>query len=212
MKIIAIINNPFQECTYIVYDEKSGEAAIIDCGALFEKEEIAIANFIEENKLTVKHLLNTHAHLDHTFGNHWAANKYGVKPMAHEADNPLMAKLPEHIRQFGLPIEVIVEPFGGFLKEGDTIAVGDGKLEVLHTPGHTAGGICFYCKEDNFIIVGDTLFYGSIGRTDLEGGSMTEIIRSIQTKLISLPDSTRVYCGHGPTTTIGDEKANNPYV
>lgn len=212
MKIKAFINNPFQECTYIIYNEISNEAAIVDCGALFEKEENVIAQFIEENTLSVKYLLNTHAHLDHTFGNHWAATKYAIKPMAHENDNALMAKLPEHIRQFGLPVEVTVESFGAFLKEGDIITLGDEKLKVIHTPGHTAGGICFYCEADNFILVGDTLFYGSIGRTDLEGGSHSELIKAIQTKLTTLPDSTKVYCGHGPSTTIGDEKLNNPYI
>lgn len=212
MKIKQIQNNPFQENTYVVWDEVSKEAAIIDCGALFPQEEERIEKFITENNLKVKYLLNTHTHLDHCFGNAWAAERYGVKLMAHADDEALLSQIGMQAKMFGLPIEVKTVKLGGYLNDGDVLMLGENRIEVIHTPGHSRGGICFYIPSEGWLVSGDSLFAGSIGRTDLEGGSYATLIKSIQEKLITLPEETVVYPGHGPYTTIGDEKTNNPFL
>ena len=212
MKIKQIQNNPFQENTYIVWDETTMEAAIVDCGALFPQEEEIIEAFINDNNLKVKYILNTHLHLDHCFGNAWAAEHYGVLPMAHEDDETLLARMGEQARMFGLPFEVKTEKLGGYLKDGDVLMLGNNEIKVIHTPGHSCGGLCFYIPTAGLLISGDSLFEGSIGRTDLEGGSYATLIKSIQEKLMTLPEETVVYSGHGPYTTIGEEKRSNPFL
>lgn len=212
MKIKQIQNNPFQENTYVVWDEATMEAAIVDCGALFPQEEERIEAFVNDNNLKVKHILNTHLHLDHCFGNAWAAERYGILPMAHEEDETLLARMGEQARMFGLPFEVKTEKLGGYLKDDDVLMLGENKIEVIHTPGHSRGGLCFYIPSAGWLISGDSLFEGSIGRTDLEGGSYTTLIKSITERLMTLPEETVVYPGHGPYTTIGDEKRMNPFL
>ena len=212
MKIKQIPNNPFQENTYVVWDEASMEAAIVDCGALFPQEEERIEAFVSDNNLKVKYILNTHLHLDHCFGNAWAAGRYDVLPMAHEEDETLLARMGEQARMFGLPFEVRTEKLGGYLKDGDVLTLGENRIEVIHTPGHSRGGLCFYIPSAGWLISGDSLFEGSIGRTDLEGGSYTTLIKSITERLMTLAEETVVYPGHGPYTTIGDEKKSNPFL
>ena len=212
MKIKQIQNNPFQENTYIIYDSASRKAAIIDCGALFPQEEEAIQEFVADNGLTIKYLLNTHLHLDHCFGNAWAAERYGVLPMAHTDDETLLARMGEQARMFGLPFEVKTEKLGKYLNDGDILMLGENRIEVIHTPGHSRGGLCFYIPSAQWLISGDSLFEGSIGRTDLEGGSYATLIKSITERLMTLPEETVVYPGHGPYTTIGDEKKTNPFL
>lgn len=210
--IKSFVNNPFQENTYVVWDVASREAAIVDCGALFDGEKAKVADYVADNGLKVVRLLNTHLHLDHCFGNHWAAETYGVKPEAHAEDAPFVARFGEQLAAFGMPMDVEAEPIGGYVADGDVVRVGGVELQVLHTPGHTPGGVCFYCKAEGFVLTGDTLFNGSVGRADLEGGSFTALIRSIKSRLMGLPDETRVYCGHGPYTTIGEERRSNPFL
>ena len=212
MKIKQIQNNPFQENTYIVWDEASMEAAIVDCGALFPQEEERIEAFVSDNNLKVKYILNTHLHLDHCFGNAWAAGRYDVLPMAHEEDETLLTRMGEQARMFGLPFEVRTEKLGGYLKDGDVLTLGENRIEVIHTPGHSRGGLCFYIPSAGWLISGDSLFEGSIGRTDLEGGEYATLIKSITERLMTLPEDTVVYPGHGPYTTIGDEKRSNPFL
>ena len=213
MKIKYFANNPFQENTYIVWDEHSHDGAMVDCGVLFNAEQEAVAQYIADNGIRITHLLNTHLHLDHCFGNHWAAECYCIKPEAHEADAPYIANFNAQLRSFGLDPDIApAEPIGAFLRDGDVVAVGNLAFEVIHTPGHTPGGVCYYCKTEKIVLTGDTLFAGSVGRADLEGGSYSDLIRSIKNKLMSLPDDVRVYCGHGPYTTIGDERRNNPFL
>ena len=212
MKIKQIQNNPFQENTYVVWDEATMEAAIIDCGALFPQEEERIDAFVSDNNLKVKYILNTHLHLDHCFGNAWAAERYGILPMAHKDDETLLARMGEQARMFGLPFEVRTEKLGGYLKDGDVLMLGKHEIKVIHTPGHSRGGLCFYISSAGWLISGDSLFEGSIGRTDLEGGSYATLIKSITECLMTLPNETVVYPGHGPYTTIGDEKNNNPFL
>lgn len=212
MKIKQIQNNPFQENTYIVWDEATLEAAIIDCGALFPQEEERIEEFINDNELKVKYILNTHLHLDHCFGNAWAAERYEVLPMAHEDDETLLARMGEQARMFGLPFEVKTEKLGRYLKDGDVLMLGNNEIKVIHTPGHSRGGLCFYIPSTGWLISGDSLFEGSIGRTDLEGGSYATLIKSITEHLMILPEETVVYPGHGAYTTIGEEKKCNPFL
>jgi glyoxylase-like metal-dependent hydrolase (beta-lactamase superfamily II) len=212
MKIKQIQNNPFQENTYVVWDETSKETAIVDCGAFFPQEEEKIESFIAENNLKIKYLLNTHAHLDHCFGNAWAAERYSVKPMAHADDEALLAQIGMQAKMFGLPVEVKTVKLGGYLSDGDVLMLGENRIEVIHTPGHSRGGVCFYIPSVGWLMSGDSLFAGSIGRTDLEGGSYATLIKSIQERLMTLPEETIVYPGHGPYTTIGDEKKTNPFL
>lgn len=212
MKIKQIQNNPFQENTYVVWDEATMEAAIVDCGALFPQEEERIEAFVNDNNLKVKYILNTHLHLDHCFGNAWAAERYGILPMAHEDDETLLARMGEQARMFGLPFEVKTEKLGGYLKDDDVLMLGENEIKVIHTPGHSRGGLCFYIPSAGWLISGDSLFEGSIGRTDLEGGSYATLIKSITERLMTLPEETVVYPGHGPYTTIGDEKRMNPFL
>ena len=212
MKIKQIQNNPFQENTYVVWDETSKETAIVDCGALFPQEEERIERFVAENDLNIKYLLNTHAHLDHCFGNAWATERYGVKPMAHADDEALLAQIGMQAKMFGLPIEVKTVKLGEYLNDRDVLMLGENRIEVIHTPGHSRGGVCFYIPSAGWLVSSDSLFAGSIGRTDLEGGSYATLIKSIQERLITLPEKTVVYPGHGPYTTIGDEKVNNPFL
>lgn len=212
MKIKQIQNNPFQENTYVVWDEASMEAAIVDCGALFPQEEAKIEAFVSDNNLKVKYILNTHLHLDHCFGNAWAAERYGILPMAHKDDETLLARMGEQARMFGLPFEVKTEKLGRYLKDDDVLMLGENEIKVIHTPGHSRGGLCFYIPSAGWLISGDSLFEGSIGRTDLEGGSYATLIKSITERLMTLPEETVVYPGHGPYTSIGDEKRMNPFL
>lgn len=212
MKIKQIPNNPFQENTYVVWDEATMEAAIVDCGALFPQEEERIDVFVNDNQLKIKYILNTHLHLDHCFGNAWAAERYGVLPMAHEDDETLLARMGEQARMFGLPFEVRTEKLGGYLGDGDVLKLGDNEIRVIHTPGHSRGGLCFYMPAAGWLVSGDSLFEGSIGRTDLEGGSYATLIKSITERLLILPEETVVYPGHGAYTTIGEEKKSNPFL
>lgn len=212
MKIKQIPNNPFQENTYVVWDETTMEAAIVDCGALFPQEEERIDAFVNDNQLKIKYILNTHLHLDHCFGNAWAAERYGVLPMAHRDDETLLARMGEQARMFGLPFEVRTEKLGGYLEDGDVLKLGDNEIRVIHTPGHSRGGLCFYIPAAGWLVSGDSLFEGSIGRTDLEGGSYATLIKSITERLLILPDETVVYPGHGAYTTIGEEKKSNPFL
>lgn len=216
MEVKQFVNNPFQENTYVAWDETSHEAVIIDCGALNEKEKIDIECFVENHQLKVRHVVNTHLHLDHCFGVAWACQLYNVKLEASAEDSSLLHTMRQQAELFGIPGSYIDSSVDTMriqaLAEGDVISLGNTSIKVIATPGHTRGGLCFYAPEDAIIFTGDTLFNGSVGRTDLDGGSYSELINSIRTKLVILPDNVRVYCGHGPYTTISDEKKYNPYL
>lgn len=203
--------NPFQENTYVLSDD-TREAVIIDCGCLSPNEDERLMLFLETERLTVKRVLNTHLHLDHSFGNYSAAHTLGILPEAHQADEFLIGQMVSQSQAFGIQGAVREQPLGGYLHEGDVISFGRTQLEVLHVPGHSPGSICFYCRAENAIFVGDVLFAGSIGRTDLPKGNYEELITGIQKKILTLPDDTVVYSGHGPATTIGNERVNNPYL
>lgn len=214
IKIKKFIVNPIEENTYIVSDE-TGEAVIIDCGCFDEFEWEEINSYLQKNELTPVHLLNTHAHFDHILGNRFAFKEYGLKTEMHEADIPLYQNLNLQINMFfgqAFANEDLLTPLGTTLKNGDTIKFGNCELAVLHTPGHSPGGICFYSEKEKQLFSGDTLFKCSVGRTDLQGGNFEQLSVSIKSKLSKLDSETTVYPGHGPSTTIGFEKLNNPYI
>lgn len=198
--------------SYVVYDPVEKQAAIIDPGIVDPRETEAIDNFLKKNQLKLVAVINTHLHIDHAVGNGILKSKYNVDVMAHADDSFLGDNLVEQARQFGLPFKQENAGVNRYLKDGDVIEIGAGKLEVIHVPGHSPGGIALYDKEDNFLISGDTLFEGSIGRTDLPGGNMAKLLESVKKRLYSLPDNTVVYPGHGNPTTIGKEKIHNAFV
>ncbi len=211
LEIKTFVFNPFMENTYIVYDHTK-EAAIIDCGAIYDEETESLRRFITDNGLSVKHILNTHLHLDHQFGNAFATREFGVLPKAHHADESMIDNLEQQAMLFGIPQKVKPQILGGHIQDNETIIFGDSSLEAVLVPGHSAGSLCFYSATDEVVFVGDVLFAGSIGRTDLPGGNYEQLIKGIKERLLVLPDNTTVYSGHGPTTTIGIEKTNNPFL
>ena len=198
--------------TYVVVDPETRDCAIIDPGMINEEERNAVVRFVEKNNLKVTHLINTHLHIDHAIGNAFVKKQFGVETEAHPDDAFLGNRISEQAREFGLP--EVVEPVGidKPLKDGEIIHIGDGELEVINVPGHSPGGIALYDRKDGFLIAGDILFQGSVGRADLPGGDMNALVSGIQSKLLTLPENTTVFPGHGPATTIGDEKAYNPYL
>lgn len=198
--------------TYTVYDPKEGKCVIVDPGMINTEEENAIINFIERNNLTVTNIINTHLHVDHAVGVSFAKKRFGVPVLGHKDDEFLGKRLQMQADAFGIMEKIEDVSIDTYLKEGDIIKVGSGKLEVLHVPGHSPGSIALYDKEDDFVITGDALFQGSVGRTDLPGGNGTQLIKAIRENLLPLPDSTVVYPGHGPVTTIGRERAANPFL
>lgn len=209
MQIKAFTFNPFQENTYILYDETK-ECVIIDPGCNSVAEQNQLKQFIEKEKLKPVRLLNTHCHLDHIFGNHWVAETYGLPLEANEKEIPMLSYSEQASAMYGVPMQTS-PAIEIFLTEKDIITFGTQKLSILFTPGHSPGSICFYHKESNCLIAGDVLFRESIGRTDLPMGNHEDLLRSIKTKLFLLPKETKVYSGHGISTTIGYEMQHNPF-
>jgi hydroxyacylglutathione hydrolase len=202
--------NPFSENTYLLYGDNK-DCIIFDPGCSNQLEEQTILTFIEEKQLRPVRLILTHAHIDHVLGVRFAANKFNLKLEMHRSDLAVYESAGNIAKMYGIPFQQGPQP-EVFLDENCTIDIDGISLEIFHTPGHSPGSICFYCKKNNFVIGGDVLFNGSIGRTDLPGGDFETLSRSIKTKLYSLPDNTRVFSGHGESTLIGNEKLNNPFV
>ncbi len=202
--------NPFSENTYIVYDE-TNECVIIDPGCYDEAEETELLNFIQHKNLKPVALLLTHCHIDHVLGNAFIFKKFGFKPNIHKNEIPILNSLANSARMFGITAKESPEPIISLVEDG-TFTFGNTTLKLILAPGHSPGSICFYHQESNTLIGGDVLFQLSIGRTDLPLGDHATLIKSIQQKLFVLPDAVTVYPGHGPTTTIGFEKENNPYL
>lgn len=203
--------NDFQENTFIVYDE-TGECVIFDPGCFRKYEEEELVQTIKELGLKPVRLINTHCHLDHVFGNKFVADHFGLGLEIHRGELPVLEAVPQVCLMYGLPPATPSPTPSRFIEEGEVIEFGDTKLEVLFTPGHSPASISFYCRESGFIIAGDVLFYGSIGRTDLPGGDFNTLISSIKEKILVLPDDTVVYPGHGPKTTVAFERENNPFL
>ena len=212
MKYISFTFNPIQENTYLLWDETSLEAAILDCGAWNRQEEQLLEGSIKAHGLKLKYALQTHAHFDHTFGLPFIHRTYKLKPIFHVDEAETYRDMPDMAAQFGLNIGGGMPPIERLLNDGESVKLGETVVRLIHTPGHTPGSASFYIPDAQLLLCGDTLFQGSIGRTDLPGGNFEAETNSIKNKLFTLPEETTVLCGHGPTTTIGYEKQNNYYL
>lgn len=193
-----------------MYNE-TGETLIIDPGNSTASENDQLSLFIHEKKLTPARLLLTHAHIDHVMGNRFIFDTYGLLPEVHLNDLPFIERMTQTASMYGVRCEQSPSP-EKYLTDGDTILLGKYELNCIFTPGHSPGSISFFNKENKLLIGGDVLFNGSIGRTDLPMGNHSTLIDSIKEKLFVLDDDVRVYSGHGPVTTIGHEKNNNPFL
>lgn len=211
LRIKAFTFNPIQENTYVVSDA-TGEAVVIDAGCFYEQEKQALKNYIETEGLTLKLVLNTHLHFDHQFGNRFLFETYGLTPHAHRDDEFLLEQVVKGGTIYGFPVVEDALPIGHYLNEGDIIRFGTTELTCIHVPGHCPGHLVFHDAANKVLFAGDVLFRGSIGRTDLEKGNHRQLILGILEKLMVLPEETVVYPGHGPSTTIGAESQNNPYL
>ena len=211
MNVKSFTFNPFQENTYIVYDQ-SKDCLIIDPGCYTDAERKELKKFIEEKELKPVKLINTHCHIDHILGNKFASEQWDLELCMHKEDLPLLENAAEISKMYGLD-DYEGSPYPKrFLAQGDTLTFGESSFEILFTPGHAPGHICLYSKENNLLIAGDVIFQRSIGRTDLPGGDHSTLIDSIITQLFPLPNETQVFCGHGPSTNLGYEKEHNPFL
>ena len=210
--ILSFTFNPVSENTFLVFDNETRETIIFDPGCLSPAEEQELVTAIEDRQLRPVKLINTHCHFDHVFGNAFIKKKYDLELGIHELEAPLLESAPVVVNMYGMPPMTPSPPADYFIHEGDTIILGDASFDVLFCPGHSPGSICFYNKAEGYLIAGDVLFNGSIGRTDLPGGDHQTLIGSILTKLMPLPDETKVYPGHGGPTTIGKERTSNPFL
>lgn len=209
-QVYCLTFNPFQENTYVVADA-SGECVIIDPGCFGREEQAELSRFISENSLTPVKLLNTHCHIDHVLGNYFVAKTWNLKLETHREERSNLERMVNYGHLFGVEgIEQSPEP-EVWLEEGMKVNFGETVLDVLFVPGHSAGHIAFVDKKQKMVIGGDVLFQGSIGRTDLPGGDFHTLIKSIKTKLFPLGDDYVIYPGHGPETTIGEERKFNPF-
>ncbi len=202
--------NAFEVNTFVLHDE-SCECVVIDAGMQDQSENNEIVAYIEGNSLKPVMLLNTHTHIDHILGNAFLAEKYNLPLAAHRDAEKMMTNAGAYAMTFGIVLPK-VKKIDLFLEDSEKIEFGNSTLETLYTPGHADGSVCFYSAKDNFVTTGDVLFNQSIGRTDLPTGDYDLLQKSIWEKLFTLPDETVVYPGHGPETTIGFEKVNNPFV
>lgn len=213
LNIQRFVVNPIRENTYVVSDD-SKECVIIDCGVFYDSEKAAMKDYIDNNGLKPCHLIATHGHVDHHLGDRFVYDSWGLKPELDGSDAGFIKELPEHALRVcgieGLTDDDFVLP-GKCLTGADTIKFGSHEFTILETPGHSPGGVAFYCAPEKVLFTGDTLFRGTIGRTDVGGGSMFMIIQSLR-MLSQLPDDVTVYPGHGEKTTIGCEVATNPYL
>ena len=202
--------NPFQENTYIIYND-ANECWIVDPGMYEPHETEAMDSFIKDNNLKPQAIINTHTHIDHILGVDALKSKYRIPFYIHEKDLPVLQSATVSAAMFGFdfrnpPVQ------DGFINEQEPLKLATDELEVRFTPGHSPGSVVFYYPEGKWLIGGDVLFNGSIGRTDLPGGDHNTLIKSIETQVYTLPDDTVVHSGHGPATTVGREKQYNPFV
>lgn len=201
--------SPIQENTYLLYNELN-ECIIVDPGCYFDDEKQTLHQFVNDNHLKPKLLVNTHCHLDHVFGNKFVAETFKLKLHIHLLEQKLLEYAPVSGLTYNMPFDNYTDDLN-FIEAGQVITLGTDELEVLFTPGHSPGSVSFYCQKQAFVISGDVLFQNSIGRTDLPGGDHETLLTSIRAQLFVLPDETVVYSGHGNKTSVGEEKKNNPF-
>jgi glyoxylase-like metal-dependent hydrolase (beta-lactamase superfamily II) len=202
--------NEFQTNTYVLHDE-TRECIIIDAACNTDAQWVELDNYITNNNLTIKDMLMTHCHTDHVLGCYYVTDKYGIGYRIHPKGKFFLGFVGDFAKAYQIHIGKILEPVG-FFEDGEKITFGNSTLEVLYTPGHADGSVCFYNASQGFVISGDVLFKESIGRTDLPTGNYSTLKESIEKKLFALSESTLVYPGHGPATSIGHEKLNNPFL
>lgn len=210
MQVSSFTFNAFAENTYLLHDH-SKECVVVDPGCYEEREKQTLLKFVREQGLKVVKLLNTHGHIDHVLGNKFVADTFGVGLYNHPQDLATLRAVPAFAPVYGFEKyeETLPE---GHVEENDVIRFGESELKVLFTPGHAPGHVVYYCEQDKICLGGDVLFQRSIGRYDLPGGDLQTLLHSIRTKLFALPDEVRVFPGHGPSTTIGEEKRHNPFL
>lgn len=201
--------NPFQTNCFLAHS--AGEAVLVDASSFEPHEHAGIEQYMEQHGLRMRHLLLTHAHIDHLYGCSHFGKRYSLPWQIHPEADPMLKQAAFQAMLLGAP-PVSAPDTRPALREGDAICFGTSTWQILHTPGHAPGSVCFVDAESGFILVGDVLFMGSIGRTDLPSGSLPLLMRSIFDKLMPLPDDMVVYSGHGPATTIGQERRTNPFL
>ncbi|HEY0838627.1 MAG TPA: MBL fold metallo-hydrolase [Vulgatibacter sp.] len=198
---------PFRQNSYVIGDPETRDAILVDPG----DEPEAIEALLRKEGLTPRYILNTHAHIDHVGAVHHFQQSLGLPFYLHPGDRDWLESLPLQARMFGVPSSPVPK-VDRWIADGDVFQVGAKRVEVIHTPGHTPGGCCLFLPEDRILITGDTLFAGSVGRTDFPGGSTEQLLASIRDRLFPLGDDVVFYSGHGPASTLGDERRDNPFV
>lgn len=213
MKIKTFEFNPLGVNSYVLSDD-TNECVVIDAACFYPDEKELLINYIIDNDLVVKHIINTHLHFDHIFGVNTLSTQFDLKLECHKADEFLLDNISDQLSLFGIPStnNGFKPEIAKWLEEGDTITFGNQSLRVFHIPGHSPGSIVFFSETAESVFTGDVLFRGSIGRTDLAGGNFEQLIEGIKSKIFELPNETVVYPGHGPSTTVEYEKKNNPFV
>lgn len=212
MQIQRFVVNMIEENTYLLYDKK-GNAALIDCGAFYPEEKSSIKNFIIDKQLNLTHLLNTHAHFDHLFGVDFICESFHISLEINRAEKDIYESAPLQTRLFmQQEIPLVLPSKVSFFNDGDVINIGNIKLTVISTPGHTPGGVCFYDEDHKILFSGDSLFRGQIGRCDFPGGNEHQLIKMLKERILTLPDDVQVFPGHGDSTTIGYERLYNPFL
>ncbi len=212
MKVTKFTVNPFGENTYVAWDEDTRQAMIVDPGMMQEHERNVVTRFIDDNQLVMQYVLLTHLHIDHVPSARWIADRYGIPVAASPLDEMLASALPQQAQHFRLRIDLDVLTIDRPLRDGDVIKLGGESLQVIASPGHTQGGLIFYVPDSALAFTGDTIFEGSIGRTDLPGGDYETLVTTIRERVLTLPPETLLIPGHGPTTTVANERDYNPYL
>lgn len=212
LKIQRFVCNMFGENTYVVSDETK-ECLFVDCGAFYPEERAAIRRYVKEEQLKPVSLICTHGHLDHVLGNSFLYDEYGLKAQVHADDEYLISNIPEQARSMvGMNYQERLAPVGAYIHVMDKIRFGNHQLEIIHTPGHTPGGVVYFCEEEKVAFTGDTLFNMSVGRTDFPGGSWAQLMQSMKLLVSKLPKDTTLLTGHGNQTTMDYECQWNPYL
>lgn len=212
LEIQRFVVNMVEENCYVLSDA-TREAVVVDCGVLYPEEAAQVGDYVASHKLRVRHLLQTHCHFDHIFGAGFAYKQWDVLPEMHRNEVKLYRALPKQLAALlHRQIPVVQPPVGRIFEWGDEFRFGEHSLVALASPGHTPGGTCFYCEAEGLLLSGDSLFRGAIGRTDFPGGDAQQLVRSLKENILTLPESTNVLPGHGEQTTIGRERAHNPYL
>ncbi|MFW6289355.1 MAG: MBL fold metallo-hydrolase [Mariniphaga sp.] len=210
LKVEKFMVNPLQENSFVVSDE-TGKCIFVDPGFYFTEEYDELNYYLRENNLHPVLIANTHCHFDHIMGVEYVRSRFNIPFMVHPHDEFWIKNAVDQGQAFGFQMDK-VNPPDAFFRENEELNFGNTSFQVIHIPGHSPGHVVFYSEAAKILIAGDVLFYGSIGRSDLPGGNHDQLISGIKTKLFPLPDDTKVYCGHGPETTLGFEKANNPFL